>query len=376
MKKNYKLLGSLALLTLPLTAAHASDMIVRPYQNARMMGMGGLKLTTGVYDENFTGNPARVTANPGWRLTLAEITGEIGNGVIENAGTIADSASGGTEGLLSGLSDTVGTPNYLRFGTTLLGLYVPNETWSWAFGIQQFASADINIRSNYQFVSRIIADAGASFTLGRKFMENKELSVGATVHAKYRVSTSEELNDGFGLIDYIKGEELSLQDSGGEGGQLDVDLGATYVLPFHPWELDFQAAATVNNILGGTYQQFSVDALGTGTSPIAQPRTFGAGMSVTKPELWKLKGTTVAFELSDIGNNGDASVFRFVHVGAETNLSVLALRAGLNQGYWTAGVGLDLKLVRLDYASYGEEIGLVMGSQENRVHAIKFAMGW
>ena len=54
-----------ALLGLALSpSAHALDQIIRPYQSVRSAGMGGVRITTGLYDENFFNNPARVTANP------------------------------------------------------------------------------------------------------------------------------------------------------------------------------------------------------------------------------------------------------------------------------------------------------------------------
>src|SRR5688500_10169879 len=68
--------------------AGALDQIVRPYQSARAAGMGGVLCTTGLYEENFFGNPARATANPKWRIDVLNITAEMNSGAIENGGKL------------------------------------------------------------------------------------------------------------------------------------------------------------------------------------------------------------------------------------------------------------------------------------------------
>jgi hypothetical protein len=61
-----------------------------------------------------------------------------------------------------------------------------------------------------------------------------------------------------------------------------------------------------------------------------------------------------------------------VHIGAETHLKILALRAGINQGYFTAGFGLDLRFFTLDAATYAEELSLNPGGLSDRRYALQF----
>jgi hypothetical protein len=64
-------------------------------------------------------------------------------------------------------------------------------------------------------------------------------------------------------------------------------------------------------------------------------------------------------------------------MGVEMKLPmILSLRAGLNQGYYTAGATLDFKVVRFDVATYGEEIGVVGGQKEDRRVVGQVSMGW
>jgi hypothetical protein len=55
-----------------------------------------------------------------------------------------------------------------------------------------------------------------------------------------------------------------------------------------------------------------------------------------------------------------------VDAGVEIALPLLRLRAGLQQGYYTAGVGLDLGIMRVDAATYGVELGAYPGQMEDR----------
>ena len=104
-----------------------------------------------------------------------------------------------------------------------------------------------------------------------------------------------------------------------------------------------------------------------------QPRSFGFGVA-TRRETWgNFSNTTFALEFQDLGNNTGGSLFRTIHLGGETSWRRLALRAGLNQGYWAAGLGLNLWVLNLDVSSYGEEMSLNAGGLEDRRYALRVA---
>ena len=166
---------------------------------------------------------------------------------------------------------------------------------------------------------------------------------------------------------------------------MDFDLGATYQLPLglgSPFR--YHVGASVDNLLGGGYDNISLNLISqlkcthsdgsiSSCLPNAQPRSYNFGVSATRASWWKLADTTFALEVTDIGNNPDGSLYRLIHLGAETHWSVLAVRAGINQGYWTAGLGLDLRFFTLDAATYGEEMSLNPGGNEDRRYALKIA---
>lgn len=67
-----------------------------------------------------------------------------------------------------------------------------------------------------------------------------------------------------------------------------------------------------------------------------------------------------------------------INAGIEVGLPLIDIRAGIHQGYYTAGVGLNLGLLRADVATYGVEIGAYPGQLEDRryVAQVAFEIGF
>jgi hypothetical protein len=132
--------------------------------------------------------------------------------------------------------------------------------------------------------------------------------------------------------------------------------------------------------MGGRFSNFSFkpikDSSGNPSPanlPTQQPRTFNLGVAALKPTNGVLRDSTLALEFTDLGNNTNGSIYRTIHLGGETHLGILAGRLGINQGYLCAGLGLDLKFVTLDVATYGEEMSLNSGGYEDRRYALRLA---
>ena len=64
-------------------------------------------------------------------------------------------------------------------------------------------------------------------------------------------------------------------------------------------------------------------------------------------------------------------MYKTIHIGTEEKWRALAARLGLNQGYFTAGVGLDIGFFDLNLATYGEELGMNAGTIEDRRYALE-----
>ncbi len=373
MKKNkilsLTLLGSL----LSISGAEASrsfDNIIRPFQSARSSGMGGVRYTTGLYEENFFANPARMADNKKWRLDIINMLVELNSGSIRNVGKLTKSGD-----KIENLAETAGTNNHVRIQTVIPAFYTPHffaERNSFAVGLVQSTQADISLRKNMSIEPDVFMDIGPAVSFARKFAEEDRVAVGVTAHYSYRVAT----RDTFSTIDYIKGTSFkSVSDVAGEGNKVDFDLGARHNIAWRPHDWDLQSAFAINNVIGSEYKSGLDLISGTQPTPVKQPRTVNAGVAARRDSLFGLGATTLAFEIQDIGNNSGGSLFRLIHFGGEIAMKdTLFLRAGFNQGYLCAGVGIDLPVLKLDFSTYGEEMSLNTGGQEDRRYAARIGI--
>jgi hypothetical protein len=330
--------------------------------------MGGVRMTTGLYDENFFNNPARVTANPESKFTVLQVTPIEFSSSTPKAISDFSSNSGG---------DTLGTAtNYagknLHARTQLVfpAFYlasVEERKYALAIGFIASIQADAALRQSYQTSLDGIADVGPAVTYGRKFLQDDRLSVGMTGHLTYRAGISPD----YSILDYVRGSGFAIKSLGGEGAMVDFDLGSTYKLGKLD-TFDFQVAGAIQNILGGGYSNISMKPLKLANGAIQQPRSYAVGVSATRADWWKLTNTVFAFEITDVGNNPNGSLFKYLHIGGETHWKSIAVRLGLNQGYLSAGLGLDVHYFTLDLATYGEELGLNAGSFEDRRYTFNF----
>lgn len=66
--------------------------------------------------------------------------------------------------------------------------------------------------------------------------------------------------------------------------------------------------------------------------------------------------------------DSDIQIGKKLHLGTEISLPFLDLRAGVNQGYFSYGAGVDFFIFRIDAASYTEELGVYPGqAADNRI---------
>ena len=374
MKKNLFLIAIAAASVASFSASEAEarsfDNIIRPYTSARANGMGGVRYTTGMFDENFFGNPAKTSDNPHWRLDIINLLFEVNSGSIKNLGKLTKSGD-----TIENVASTAGTNNHVRIQTVIPAFYSPHffdVRNSFAVGLVHSTQADIGLRKDMALEPNVFTDIGPAVTFSRKFLPEERLAVGVTAHYVYRAATRGD----YSTIDYIRGNNFkSVKDIAGEGADADADIGMRHNINWSPSGWELQDAFTINNVKGGKYDQKLNLMSGDQPLPVSQPRTYNAGLAARKPGFLGFSTSTFAFEVQDIGNNSGGSLFRLLHLGGELGIKdYIFLRAGVNQGYLTAGVGLDLPVLKLDFATYGEEMSLNAGGQEDRRYALRLGI--
>ncbi len=337
-----------------ITIAQAE--ILRPFSSARSAGQGSVIITTGLYEENFYYNPARVLANPESRFTLIQIAPDISTTTLTDSHAISGSPSPKT------ILSLLGHYEHARIQTTLPSYYYVGEQWAMAIGL--LASGEVNgsLHNSYAIDGVGLGDAAFALSFAHKLLHD-QARLGVNIRYNGRMLFSDKVE----ATDYFSGQSLSALGSKTFTGLLDADIGATAIITsFNDWELT--GALVLSDILAPPLNK---------SLPTSQPFSTSMGVALRhEPTLIRaLHATTFAVELRDIGNNGSGSFFRLLHFGAETHVwnKHIAFRAGINQGYLTAGIGLSLLPLTIDIATYGEEIALNTGTQEDR--RIMFSLG-
>lgn len=97
MKSSMKHSLSFVLLTSVglLPQAHANSPILRDFHSIRAAGMGDVRYTTGLFEENFYANPARSTENPENLFQLPKISLEASTASITAVNSLIKSGSNG-----------------------------------------------------------------------------------------------------------------------------------------------------------------------------------------------------------------------------------------------------------------------------------------
>jgi hypothetical protein len=174
------------------------------------------------------------------------------------------------------------------------------------------------------------------------------------------------------------------------GSTVALDLGLQYDVA----AVDgLTTGLTVHNLVGGSMTYDSDDFFGAfeetpevGSEEIARrilddvdgpalrlgaayqiPRRFAGGRGVS----------TVLLDWVSASTTGETqSVLRRLRIGAETSVRMLSVRAGLGQGVPSAGLGLNLKVVHLDYAIYGRQEGTAPTDGASYAHVLQLRVGW
>lgn len=156
-----------------------------------------------------------------------------------------------------------------------------------------------------------------------------------------------------------------LEDDLVSGSGMALDFGIMYDLRFVP-VFDTTAALVVQNIP----EMDMDDAEDIKTQ-------FHVGLGLQKSlGAFEFLG---ALDIRDItGNIGeDDDIGKRIHLGAELKLpAVLAVRAGFSQGYLSAGATVDIWVVKLDFATYAEEVGAHAGQRMDRRYVMQVTIGW
>lgn len=332
------------------------------YHDIRSLAMGGVGVVSAKGSGSFIYNPAllnrlifKITI-PNIRFELNDRLFDLINFVNENMDSLSSFSNLTPAGQNRLYMDMSAIDNkWMRLGlpNLMVSLAIKN------IGVGIYTTTDFNIKIDKGIyeprlyargVNDLVITGGIAKGLG--FLV-PGLTAGLSLKLINRRDTG-EIKLGFAQIesaaDMVKeiGEELERGEAG-----FGVDVGALYKLGNKRTELGIVIQDLIGSIEG--YE-------------VSSNLKIGAQHKL-------LPGLTMSGEIHDFFNtNGDA-LFNKVHFGAEVDLPFLDLRAGVNQGYPTLGFGLNLLIMRIDFAYYSRELGRVPGQDQENVFALVVDVG-
>lgn len=366
MKSDQKTLFSLFLaviLVLTLGAAPVCAKVYpRFYRGVRPLGMGDA-FTAVVDDENaLFYNPAGLSNIDSLTFGLVNPLLEISTNSIDLANDADDTDMDDTGEVVDLLRDYIGEHQHFR------GALFPHVGFNLAdygvmIGVLAQATLDAEIRNPTwpEVETDYIYDRGLLAGVGGR-IPFLDLRLGATL--KYINRSS--LNEMYTAIDIADDDfEDDFEDDLQDGSAVALDLGAIYRLPWIEWA-DTDLGLTIQHLpemqFGDAFDQETQANFG-----LAVRKGFGGFDVVTALDYVDLTHA--------IGEDRD--IPKRLHMGVELALPmILSLRLGLNQGYFTYGVSADLWALKLDFASYTEEVGAHAGQRQDRRYVGQITLGW
>jgi hypothetical protein len=206
----------------------------------------------------------------------------------------------------------------------------------------------------------VINDIGLGAGYAHPFLDNN-LLVGASAKYIHRQSLTQE----YTISDLSDKLSDRINDDLKKGSGILVDLGVIYKLSKFQFA-NSRVGISANNLLGG----------GLGDAADA---TQHVDIGYAQDLDLKFTSATVAIDYVDIFNQfkQDSDIAKRLRLGAECKfLDFIFVRAGLYQGYLTAGLNLEARIVRLDLLTYAEEVGAFAGQRADRRYAGRFVFGF
>ncbi len=374
--KKLSLAAAAGLLVLSVSAHAVSYEYPYIYKDPRAMGMGGASVAVGGGTRVIFANPAGLArAQRGFEVELLPL--QVGAG--DNVGSFFEDLSDALD--IDDDSEQRQAVNavlreYRGRNMHLDASMFPNLSWrgdtlTLAAGL--IGTGKIDARAHQGMGSDGLLEVDAQGIYGPVFgvaYDTEQFSFGGSVklltrHLLQRTYSVRELVE---RSDDDHDEDFS--DDVVDGSAVGIDLGVLY----KPW-LGHPLSPTLG------FSLLNVGGMDFGDAGEI-PMTANVGLAI-QPYVPFISGLTLAVDYVDIFREypQDEDILKRLHLGAEAMLwrntwSDFALRAGMYQGYLTAGLELRLTLLTVGFATYAEEVGAYAGQDKDRRYLLTLSMGW
>ena len=362
------------------------------YKDARIMGAGGANTAVGGYSSSVFYNPAgliKIKKSHGVEVELLGLTVT----ASEKTQAFANDINGASDTQVvdvvkkySGEAFNANVSNYSSFS------YHTDSSFAYSIGI--LAAADVNFIPHANDGANGLLEAhgrsyggvvlGGAYTLGEsltlgvsaKYIEQKSYEAGLT--------SNEVIANKDNLVQYLQ-DTYEVTNSG-----FGVDVGLLYQ-PAPKSSFNPSFGVSLMNL--GTLN--FADAYG------AQPMTLNFGAAI-EPELSFFNSFVVSVDYVDALNaqqlrqrnynpartndqydNANISFDMLQHVRAgvsaglvDNSWFLLTLNGGFYQAAYTAGLDMQLAIIKIQAATYQEQLGATVGQLEDRRYVVSLGIGW
>ncbi|MFM8269442.1 MAG: hypothetical protein ACKN9V_04565 [Pseudomonadota bacterium] len=353
-------------------------------KSVRSLGMGGAFY--GLSDDEYAlfSNPAGLSLRRTGSELMLRVNGHVSSDAISGFSDFTNISGGGLETAIKRLDKYKGKPLYGNVGVLpyfvsknlAVGLLLADTKVN--FNISKGSSEITGSMDPSTEVADLTFLSDSGVVLGyAQSVGDPDLHIGINLKGLLRAGGRKS----FTASEYLINKKIDFDPKqiGGSGMGVDLDLGATYEMKNLPFGLLSRASLVLSNLLAS---EFSISH---NYGPVPRlNRTANLGWYTAFDGFAFVDNVHVLLDINNISLGGETnpdlgartgSFMKKVHLGVELPIGRFSLRGGLNQGYLTAGFGMNLYAIRLDVATYGEETG-ESTKQQSRRYALTAALGW
>lgn len=373
------------------------------YKDPRIMGMGGTNVAVGSYSTSVFSNPAgliNIKKEHGIVVEMLNINlGSSSNFVdfmndYKDAEDIEDDDK--KADAMTDVFSQYSGENFHTDAGTYLAVSKNSDLFSWSVGLLAAIDTNIMVHGNGSSNTELVETTsrtygGVIFGAAKPYnTQIGHLDIGMDIKYIYQYSYEGTL----GISELLDDDDTSLSDKMKDryekkSSGIGFDIGAIY----KPWIDNYWHPAFGFSIL-------NVGSLSLNDNYGGQPLTVNLGASVT-PEIPYVDKVVFAIDYVDIFNanklriynyneNGDtvdytdydsSDITKNIRLGLSVDLIdsswfSCGLKTGLYQGSYTAGLDIDILILKLNFATYEEKVGDSTTNINDRRYMAKIGFGW